>query len=87
MRIWGRAAARFLFWSAIACLVVGIVGAFSPWTYHIYIWLFPSEKFAYANDSAGGPYPEIACGMLAIAAFYVAIAALPFAYSGPRKPD
>ena len=43
----------------LAMLVVGLVGLFSPWTYDIYIALFPAEKFAYADDPKGGPYPEL----------------------------
>jgi hypothetical protein len=43
----------------LAMLVVGLVGLFSPWTYDIYIALFPAEKIAYADDPKGGPYPEL----------------------------
>ena len=64
---------KILLWFGAISLVVGLIGAFLPWTYDIYVHLFPAEKTAYTNDSAGGPYPEMGFFLLAMAGFWIAI--------------
>lgn len=65
--------ARVILWCGIVLIVVGLVGGFSPWTYDIYVWLFPEERFAYANSGKGGPYPEIGFFMVTFVGFFVAL--------------
>ena len=61
-------------------LAAGLFGAFSPWTYDAYLTLFPGERTAYANDPAGGPYPEMGFLLLAMVGFFIVIAGLAFRF-------
>lgn len=49
-----------LLWTALALVALGALALFSPWTYGLYVWLFPSELTNPAYDGGkGGPYPEL----------------------------
>jgi hypothetical protein len=67
-------------------LAAGLLGAFSPWTIDAYIWLFPGERTAYANDPAGGPYPEMAFLLLAMIGFFILMAGFAFRF-GTKGPS
>lgn len=66
-------------------LAAGLFGAFSPWTYDAYVTLFPGERTAYANDPAGGPYPEMGFLLLAMFGFFIVIAGFAFRF-GTKEP-
>jgi hypothetical protein len=70
MRFFGKILLRL---GAIS-LVLGLLGAFSPWTYDAYVSIFPNERNAYANDPAGGPYPEMGFLLLAMIGIFIVIA-------------
>jgi hypothetical protein len=76
MRFFGK----ILLWLGAISLVLGMIGAFSPWTNDAYVSIFPNERTAYANDPAGGPYPEMGFLMLAIVGFFIVMAGFAFRF-------
>lgn len=51
---------KIIGWSAIVLVVAGAVVLFSPWTYPVYLWLFPAELTNPAYEgNKGGPFPEL----------------------------
>jgi hypothetical protein len=76
---------KILLWLGAISLVLGLLGAFSPWTYDAYVSIFPNERNAYANDPAGGPYPEMGFLMLAMVGFFIVMAGFVIRFGTKRQ--